>query len=113
MNMQELLGLSMPQSKSYSVSHLWKLQNMLLSHVQSLETFGVTGAQYGVVLTPLPLSKLSPDLRLEWARDGAGHESDLDFLLEFLHNKIQRRERSQAFSGFSHQAAVDARKKKR
>ena len=51
MHMQELLGLSVLQSKSSSVSQLWKLQDTLLSHVRSLETFGVTGVQYDVVLT--------------------------------------------------------------
>ena len=56
---------------------------MLLPHVRSLETFGVTGAQYSIVLTPLLLSKLPAHLPQEWAREGAGHESDLDFPAEF------------------------------
>ena len=37
------------------------------------------------------------DIRMEWAREGEGHESDLSWLLEFLKKEIQRRERSQTF----------------
>ncbi|GFO28157.1 tas retrotransposon peptidase a16 family protein [Plakobranchus ocellatus] len=34
---------------------------------------------------------------LEWAREGEGRESDLNFLLDFLYKEIKRRERSQTF----------------
>ena len=40
-------------------------------------------------------------MRLEWARDGENHESDLTWLLEFLHKEIERKERSQAFNSCS------------
>ena len=59
--------------------------------------YNITGDTYGVILTPLILSRLPPDVRLEWARNGAGHESDLEFLLSFLKLEIQCRERSQTF----------------
>ena len=36
---------------------------------------------------------------MEWARDGDGHEADLEFMLEFVKTEIERRERSQLFSG--------------
>ena len=71
----------------------WKLQDELLAHVRSLEALGVTGDQYGVILTPLILSRLPQDVRLEWAREGLGRESDLDWLLTFLASEINRRER--------------------
>ena len=57
----------------------------------------MTGDQYGVILTPLILSRLPQDVRLEWAREGEGRESDLDWLLTFLASEINRRERSQSF----------------
>ena len=63
--------------------------------MRSLESLGVTGQQYGVVLTPLVLSRLPNDLRLEWAREGENHEDDLEYLLEFLVKEIRRRELSQ------------------
>ena len=48
-------------------------------------------------MTPLILSRLPQDVRLEWAREGEGRESDLDWLLTFLASEINRRERSQSF----------------
>ena len=94
-HIQQLLNISVP--KSSKVASLWKLQDELQAHVRSLESLGVTGEQYGVILTPLILSKLPPDIRLVWARDGEDHEGDLDFLLEFLQKEIKCRERSQTF----------------
>lgn len=38
-------------------------------------------------------------MRLEWARDGDGHKSDVEFLLKFLDKEILRLERSEAFKG--------------
>ena len=57
----------------------------------------VTGTQYGVILTPLILSRLPPEIRLEWARRGEGKEGDLGWLLDFLEKEIKSRERSQIF----------------
>ena len=70
----------------------------LQAHMRSLEALNITGQQYGVVLTPLVLSRLPPDLRLEWAREGELHESDLGYLLDFLQRELERRERSQTFA---------------
>ena len=43
---------------------------------------------------PLVLPKLPEDVRLEWAGNADGKESDLSFLMEFLAAEIPRRERS-------------------
>ena len=96
-HLQELLTLSVPRKPN--VTDLWRMYDDLQAHVRSLDALGISGEQYGVVLTPLILSRLTPELRLEWARDGEGHESDLLFLLDFLQREIERRERSRAFSG--------------
>ena len=95
-HIQELLNVTVPKNPDVSV--LWNCYNDLQAHIRSLETLGITGEQYGVVLTPLILSRLSPALRMEWAREGQYHESDLNFLLDFLHGEVRRRERSQTFS---------------
>ena len=96
-HLQELLTLNVPRKPS--VTDLWRIYDDLQAHVRSLDALGISGEQYGVVLTPLILSRLTPELRLEWARDGEQHESDLLFLLNFLQREIERRERSRAFSG--------------
>lgn len=95
-HVQELLNINVP--KQAKVSVLWTMYNDLQAHVRSLEALGVSGTQYGIILTPLILSRLPSDLRLEWAREGEHHESDLTWLLNFLHKEIERRERSQAFT---------------
>ena len=66
----------------------------LLAQVRSLDTLGITGEQYGVILTPLILSRLPSDVRLEWARNSVGREGDLKHLLDFLQLEISRLERS-------------------
>ena len=80
-------------------SDLRKLQDKLLVHIRSLQGLGYGGDKYGLFLTPLILSKLPSGVRLEWARDGAGKEGDLEYLLEFLKKEVDRRERSGALAG--------------
>ena len=94
-HLQKLLSLPVPATDP---SKLWQLLDELQGHVRSLEVLGVTGEQYGVVLTPIILSRLPEELRMEWSRDGEGKEGDLEFLLEFLRKEISRRERSQTFT---------------
>ena len=52
--------------KMGSGSDLKSVQDELLVHIRSLERLGVGGEQYGVILTPLVLSRLPEDFRLEW-----------------------------------------------
>ena len=109
-HIQKLLNLSVPSK--CSVSALWKLNDDLQAHTRSL-ALGIDGDKYGVILTPLILSRVPQELRLEWSRDGKGHESDLKFLLSFLQKKIQRRERSQMFQeslGPSFKSSVEERR---
>ena len=110
-HIQKLLNLSVPSK--CSVSALWKLYDDLQAHTRSLATLGIDGDNYGVILTPLILSRVPQELRLEWSRDGKGHESDLKFLLSFLEKEIQRRERSQMFQeslGPSFKSSVEERR---
>ena len=86
MHIQSLLGLK--------ELDLVALQDSLLSHIRSLEALGVSGDKYGVILTPLVLSKLPEDVRMEWARTSEHHEGDLSHLLQFLSSEIRRQERS-------------------
>ena len=97
-HIQELLSMKTTESASSdTTASLWALQDALMSHMRSLEGLGVSGDKYGVILTPLILSRLPTDIRLEWARSGEGKEDNLDFLLKFLSEEIRRRERSQTF----------------
>ena len=91
-HINDLLQLSCPSSPDISL--LWSFHDSLQGHISSLEFLKVTGEQYGLILTPLILSRLPVDLRMEWARNGDGHEDDLKYLMKFLKFEIQRRERS-------------------
>ena len=112
-HVQKLLHVTIPSKCSMSI--LWKLYDDLLTHTRSLESLGIDGDKYGVILTPLISSCLPQDIRLEWSREGIGKESDLKFLLEFLKGEIQRRERSQMFketiSPVSSQSVADEAKR--
>ena len=77
---------------------LWSLNDTLQAHMRSLDLLGIKGDQYGIILTPLVLSRLPVEMRLKWARDGEKHESDLPFLMKFINTEIKRRERSQVYS---------------
>ena len=95
-HIQALLNVTVPDN--CKPAELWKLQDTLLGHVRSLETLDISGRQYGVLLTPMILSRLPEDIRIEWARQRAGRESDLNGLLTFLQEEIQTRERSETYA---------------
>ncbi|XP_043232769.1 uncharacterized protein LOC122387027 [Amphibalanus amphitrite] len=88
-HIQQLLGIS-----SSAETKLQELVDRLLVQVRSLEALGVTGQQYGIIMTPLILSRLPSEVRLEWARTSVGREGDLEHLLGFLQQEIARLERS-------------------
>ena len=97
-HIQGLLTMNtIPQGKGSRTSTLRKLQDELLSHVRSLEALDINGKDYGIFLTPVILSRLPNDIRMEWSREGEGKESDIEWLLSFLKKEIERRERSEAF----------------
>lgn len=106
-HIQELMNLSFIGD---TTSHLWTLYDKLQTHVRSLESLGITGKTYGVILTPLVLHRLPESVRMEWARQGEGKETDLEALLNFLFEEIMRRERSLTFSQKS--SSKDERKSK-
>ena len=93
--MQDLLALTVCSHPN--VKQLWEFHDKLQIHIRSLASLGISGEEYGVILTPVVLSRLPTELRLEWARSGENHESDLKHLMDFLGKEVKRRERSQVF----------------
>ena len=67
--------LSIKSVSDPSVTQLYTLLDYIQSRVRSLDSMGITGAQYGVILTPLILSRLPPSLRLQWVRESEIEEA--------------------------------------
>ncbi|GFO17393.1 gypsy retrotransposon integrase-like protein 1 [Plakobranchus ocellatus] len=86
-HIQKLLNIS-------AKATLWEIYDKVQVHVRSLANLNVTGQNYGLVLAPIILHQLPHGSRLEWARTGEGKEGDVEYLLNFLYEEIQRRERS-------------------
>ena len=103
-HVQELLALSVPEQLS-------KFRDNLNVHVRSLATQGIAADNFGVILTPIVVSKLPEDVRLEWSRGSEGKEADLDYLLEFLDEEINRRERCKSFGSLRPQPQSQSREK--
>ncbi|GAB1607213.1 hypothetical protein Ahia01_001004600, partial [Argonauta hians] len=61
-----LLNIDIPPS--LQTHQLWEILDMITSNVRSLENLGISGEQYGALLTPIILSRMPQELRLEWAR---------------------------------------------
>ena len=92
-HIQTLLKLS----SNVSTSTLTQLYDELQTHLRSLEALGVDSRRFGVFLTPIVLACLPDDIRLEWARDSEGKESDLVYLLAFLQKEMHRHDRADLF----------------
>ena len=85
---------------NFSPSELWDFLYKINSNIRALENLKITGDQYGVLLTPIILSRMPQTLRLEWAREPK-HEGDLQYLLDFFRNEITRIERSKTIVSVS------------
>ena len=81
-----------------SLDKLRELVNTLLIHIRSLESLGITGESYGVLLNPIILSRLPQPVRLEWAREAEGKEGDLAHLISFLTREVEQRGRSGVYT---------------
>lgn len=97
-HIQKLLNISSQES-------MWKIYDQVQVHVRSLANLGVSGEKYGLVLTPMILHRLPASVRLEWARSSEGKEGDVEHLLSFLFDEIERRERSSQISNIDSTAA--------
>ena len=78
---------------------LIRFYDTLMGHVRALASLGITSDQFGVILTPIIVSRLSQDICDEWSRVSEGHEADLDHLMDFLDKEIRRRGRCITLGG--------------
>ena len=83
---------------------LIKFHDKLMAHVRSLSALGITSDQFGVILTPIVVSRLSQGIREEWSRESEGHEGDLNHLMDFLEKEMRRRDRCKTLGGLDESA---------
>ena len=115
-HLQALLTLPVPSTSEGNLdraSQLRKLYDVLQGHIRSLASLGVGGDQYGVVLTPVLLSRLPADIRLEWLRNATGKEDQLNDLLKFLREEVERRECCESYASSSSSASSKKKDERR
>ena len=111
-HVQSLLTLEADNVRD-NLSKLKIINDRVKVHIRSLDVLDITGDTYGVILTPLILSRLPQVIRMEWSRKSEGKESDLAYLLEFLETEIKTRERAETFKFTNpgkHETTLESRK---
>ena len=76
------------------IKALYQMYNQISSHIRALSGLGIQSADYQAVMCPLIVHKFPESIILEWSRVCEGHESDMEFTLEFLLKEIRRLERA-------------------
>lgn len=93
-HMDELLKLKACSNESSS--QLRYVYDQISVHVRELENLGVKSDQYGSLLIPVIMSKLSPEIRLQIARKTSTSVWEINELLEIIRNEVDARESSDA-----------------
>ena len=75
--MDGLLKLE-PVKRADDLSHLRAVYDKLESHLRNLKTLGINSQQYGPVMIPVILTKLTAEIRLEITRKTSGELWDFD-----------------------------------
>lgn len=76
---QEVLGFVMQQTQVFRIPY-----ERLMVHASCLESFEISGSRYDIFLTPMVVSLLQQQTRLNWACQSARNEADLQVFLDFL-----------------------------
>ena len=79
-----LLNISIPCSMN--TKSLWNFLDEIQGRVRALEALGIGSEQYGVLLSPMVLSRLPQEIKLEFGR-GDDNDGDTNFLLDFWERK--------------------------
>ena len=98
-HIQALLNLDVPDTTQLQELSLFR--DKLVANTRSLAAHNITSENFGVILTPIIISRLPEEIRLEWSRGSEGKEADLDHLMAFLETEIGRRERCRSFGALS------------
>ena len=92
-HMEEILKI--PPSHNDSPSSLRLVYDRLNVHVRGLRSLGVSTEQYGSLLTPIVMSKLPNDIRLQIARTNTEEVWNIEDLIETIRVEMEAREASE------------------
>ena len=92
-HMEEILKIQ--PSTSDSPSSLRFVYDKLNVHVRGLKSLGVSAEQYGSLLTPIVMSKLPSDIRLQIARNTTEEVWKIEELIETIRIEMEAREASE------------------
>ena len=95
-HVQALLHLEIDKNKKDTLSRLKSCMDQVNIHIRSLETLGIDGTSYGVILVPLILSRLPHEIVQQWSRKSKGKEQNLQYLLDLCNEEMQIKERTQS-----------------
>ena len=68
------------------------------AHVRSLSHVGINSARYGIIVTPIIIHRLPPQLELKLTEISNGKECDLQNLLSFFQASVAPRQRALCYS---------------
>ena len=89
-HMEELLKISpCVGDKSSSLRYVYDKINV---NIRGLSTMGITSAQYGSLLIPIIMTKLTPELRLRIARESRSDVWEIGDLLTVIKQEVEARE---------------------
>ena len=91
--MDEMLKLPSLHSNS-RIQEIRSVLDRLTIHVRGLETLGVDAQQYGSLLIPIVMSKLPPDIRLNFSRKMTNAVWEIKDILKILKAEVEAREAS-------------------
>ena len=109
-HIQGLLQIEIDNSKRDNLSKLKSMMDQVNIHIRSLETLGIDGKDYGVILVPLILSRLPQIIINEWSRKSKGKEKDLKYLLDLCNEEIVIKEKTQIVKNSTQSGKTERRK---
>ena len=89
-HMESLINL--PKVQSSNVQELRTLHDKTEGVIRSLRGIGINSDSYGIFVTPILMSKISPELRITLTRN-LSEEWDLDGVMQEFGKELQLRER--------------------
>ena len=91
-HVKALMNIEVPKivkGNMENVKDMWRFQDKLLKHIRGLEAMNVERSHCELFLVPIIVDRLPEELRDNWAKEGEGYEDNLEYLLDFISEKLK------------------------